>query len=142
MAKESAEAQKQAKALALFAGHEQFLAGQPGGKRLVFKDADFAKLRFFGLDLRESVLSGSNLQGSQFIDTNFGMADLFCVNANDADFSRSSFDRADIRGANLMRARLVRAVLTKADLRAGQIVQWTGGEKSVVLLTPLPRIGK
>lgn len=123
---------KQKKALSLFVQHEKYLAGQPSGKRLMYKSADFSQLKFVAINLRDSVLSGSNFSEAKFTDANFSTSDLFCVNAADADFTGSSFDRADLRGANLMRAQLIRTKLTKADLRAGQIVQWRGGEKILV----------
>ena len=69
------------------------------------------KQRGLTLDLRNSVLSNSNLR-----QVNLARVDLRRANLSKADLRRANLSEADLRGANLSQSSLVDASLVGADL--------------------------
>jgi uncharacterized protein YjbI with pentapeptide repeats len=76
-----------------------------------------------GVDLREAVLNGANLEGTDLTGADLSEADL-----RDANLVRTTLDDANLTGANLGRANLAGASLrgaklTAANLRSAQFIR-------------------
>lgn len=125
--------------------HERFVAGRPGGRRLV--------LRFFrlaGVMLQKRRLSGVDLTGSNLSRARMAAADLsssmlYCCDLRDADLRAANLTNADLRGSSLRGARLYGARMDGVDLRDARLARVEGNNPFRTLALdadrPLRRIG-
>lgn len=106
----------------MIAAHEAFAAGRPAGAR---KLPRFILARRMKADRRiipDIDFTGSDLDGSSFVEADLSRA-LFCgAVLNRCDFTRAVLSRADLRGAAIEGARLNWARLDGADLRSAVLV--------------------
>jgi uncharacterized protein YjbI with pentapeptide repeats len=85
-------------------------------------------------DLRDTNLSGANLENASLIDTDFYQANLQGANLSRAILVRSNFERADLRNANLTGSCIQDFVITESTKLDGIIcdyvyLKWVNGDK-------------
>ena len=74
------------------------------------------EMRFSGVDLRVTNLSGADLSGASLLAANFGGADLRRLNLSGAEACAANFSKADLREAVLVGAALTLAYFIGTDL--------------------------
>ena len=122
----------------VFATHENYVFGRPGGAR-----ANLKFLRAPGIDLsyrrlEDIELSGAELEGANLSGANLTRASLSCSNIARADLTGTILVRADLRGARVEGANFEFADMNGADFRQSTIAmtdrdgRWTvpGAERS------------
>ena len=116
--------------------HAAWLRGEPGGKRLVLRDADLQDADLYGAnlrganlraaDLRRAKLCGANLRtadlrGAKLCGANLRTADLLAADLYGANLRGANLRAADLRGAKLCCANLQGADLCDANLRGANL---------------------
>ena len=101
--------------------HEKFLAGSPGGRRMILPMVDLTGLAMPRRNLADADLSGASMRGCDLSGAILDRAMLFGSDLRGANMAGVSLSRADLRGAVLCGADLSDADLQDADFRPGQI---------------------
>lgn len=106
----------------MIAAHEAFAAGRPAGARKLPRFILARRMKADRRKIADIDFTGSDLDGSTFIETDLSRA-LFCgAVLSRCDFTRAILTRADLRGAAIAGARLNWARLDGADLRSAVLV--------------------
>ena len=101
--------------------HENLVNGRSGGARLIGRNIIAQNLRCDRRNLQDCDITGSVLEGTTFIGTNFMRAALFCSDLTRCDFRGARLDRADLRGSTFVGAKLEGAILDEADMRPASL---------------------
>nr|QQZ49555.1 pentapeptide repeat-containing protein [Phenylobacterium glaciei] len=86
--------------------HEKFLAGSPGGRRMILPMADLTGLAMPRRNLADADLSGASMRGCDLSGTILDRAMLFGSDLRGSNLAGASLLRADLRGAVLCGADL------------------------------------